>query len=116
MVQAVNLAKDVNSNEILAKMYREGEEIIEEKIAENFANFFENKISKLLANVVIDPGVYNGTRKLQMSQNANFMTSSNIRKAITTIKMKNADNIVIILIFVLIISHSSLILISCPRW
>ena len=60
------------------------------KVDQNFADFFENKISNLLANVVIDPGVYNGTRKLQLSQNTNFMTSTNIRKAIKSIKMKNA--------------------------
>ena len=61
--KAVNLAKDVNSNEIPSKMYREGNEIVEDEVAENFAEFFENKISNLLADIVIDPGVYNGTRK-----------------------------------------------------
>ena len=61
--KAVKLAKDVNSNEISSKMYREGNEIVEDEVAENFAEFFENKISNLLADIVIDPGVYNGTRK-----------------------------------------------------
>ena len=61
--KAVKLAKDVNSNEISSKMYREGNEIVEDEVAENFTEFFENKISNLLADIVIDPGVYNGTRK-----------------------------------------------------
>ena len=43
--KAVNIAKDVNSNEIPSKMYRDWIEINEEERSESFADFFENKIS-----------------------------------------------------------------------
>ena len=92
--KAVNVAKDQNSNEIPKSMFNEGISINEEELPECFAEYFENKVSKQSENVVLNPNVYNGVRKLPAYLNydtSNFMTSTNIRKAVLSIKKKNSE-------------------------
>ena len=68
--KAVSIAKDINSSEIPSKMFRgpnDRNEINEDEVAECFASCFEAKISSLSTNIVIDPQVYNGTRKIKVT-------------------------------------------------
>ena len=59
-------------------------------IAERFAEHFENKILNIVTQISIDPNVYNGRTKL-ISNKFNFMTSHNILKAVSAIKLKNSE-------------------------
>ena len=76
----------------LVEARHQGVEVEKDEISECFAEYFDNKIQNLLTRVNMDPLVYNGTRKIQSDViNANFMTSFNIRKAVLSLKMKNAE-------------------------
>ena len=83
-VQVVNIAKDINNDDMPKMMYNNGVMINQENHQEEFADFFETKIRSLVTNTHIDPGVYNGINKLH-SQEKNFMTEDNIMKAVKSI-------------------------------
>ena len=51
---SVNLAKDVGTPEIPINMYYEGRPVSGNNIADSFANFFEEKVKKLVDKVNID--------------------------------------------------------------
>ena len=88
--KAVNIAKDINCDEIPAKMFKANVEISKDELPEAFAEHFESKITNLLMNIAIDPQVCNGSRKLTGNE-FNFMTSGNILKAVQPIKLKNLE-------------------------
>ena len=60
------------------------------EIANAFGKFFSTKVNTLLANSKIEPGVYNGKNKL-IVQNRNFMTKTDIRECIYSIKSKRCE-------------------------
>ena len=62
-------------------MFFESVPVSENEMADCFANFFNNKVRKLVENVMIDQNVYNGTQKL-VTQNADFMTRDNVYECI----------------------------------
>ena len=75
-------------------MFNNGLATNDEELPEFFAGHFETKIEKLTENVVFNPNVYNGVCKLFPNDNSNsvnFMTMTNIRKAILSIKKKNSE-------------------------
>ena len=88
--KAVNIAKDANQEDLPMQMYEEGNPIPNNELSDRFADFFEEKVMNLASNVAIDPTVYNGTRRVQCTEE-NFMTRENILKAIKSIKIKNAE-------------------------
>ena len=62
-------------------MTREGVSIAEDKISDSFAQFFEEKVSKITNNAVNDPSVYNGRSKMTTS-NGDFMKAIDILECI----------------------------------
>ena len=58
--------------------------------ANAFAQYFHNKVNLIVNQTHIDPGVYNGTSRLNM-KNSHFMTVNDTLKCLKTIKNKNCD-------------------------
>ena len=61
---AVNMAKDIGSNEIPSNMYYSDKRIPDGEVANCFAAFFEEKVKKIVKSAIIDPTVYNGNTKM----------------------------------------------------
>ena len=72
---AVKIAKDIGTNDIPRNMTCNGVSIAEDKISDSFAQFFEEKVSKITNTAVTDPGVYNGHSKMTTS-NGDFIDRS----------------------------------------
>ena len=67
-----------------------GTKIPNEDLAEQFACMFEKKINDIFLTTKIDVAVYN--RKIKINeQDKNFMSVTNIRNAILTLKLKNSE-------------------------
>ena len=88
--KAVKIAKDINTNDIPKVMYRNGEKINKVNIACSFAQFFNEKIQKIVNETQIDPIVYNGKRKLN-ALSENFMQPEHILLATKSLKIKNSE-------------------------
>ena len=67
--KAVNIARDINPNEIPINMLKAGVSIVDTEIPESFAEYFENKIFTLSSGVSINPNVYNGRKKIDILSN-----------------------------------------------
>ena len=87
---AVKIAKDQNTDELPDEMNIDGMPIPTNEIAEEFAKMFEQKVKDIESTTNINDGVYNGNRKIN-EQNKNFMTASDVRKAILSLKLKNSE-------------------------
>ena len=88
--KAINIAKDINSNEIPVRMFEGGVEVEIDQLSDRFAEHFQQKIKNLSANIEINEHVYNGVSKFTTGDK-NFMTSENILKAVQSIKLKNSE-------------------------
>ena len=55
-----------------------------------FANHFKEKVENIVSEGNINPNVYNGTRKLFVT-NLDFMTEDNILDAVLALKIKNSE-------------------------
>ena len=88
---AVLEAKDLNDEDIPDKMFANGVRVETEDLEEAFAELFESKINLLSDNARITDTVYNGQRKLPKIDNFNFMTKLNVRSAMESLKLKNAE-------------------------
>ena len=88
--KAVNIAKNLNSNELPAKMYESGIEISNDNLPDVFAKFFDNKVKTIVNEMDVDFNVYNG-KKLVNSLNANFMCEKDVLNAIMSLKTKNCE-------------------------
>ena len=84
-------AKDLNDEDITDKMFANGIRVETEDLEEAFAELFESKINLLSDNARITDTVYNGQRKLPEIDNFNFMTELNVRLAMESLKLKNAE-------------------------
>ena len=69
-------------------MYRNEIEIPANDVPEAFARFFNEKISKIVQEILIDPNVYNGKKKIN-SQNHNFMSAPDVVTAVKSLSIKN---------------------------
>ena len=67
-------------------MTREGVSISEDRISDSFAQFFEEKVSKITSNAVTDPSVYNGRSKMTTSD-GDFMKAIDILECINQLKI-----------------------------
>ena len=83
--KAVNVALDNNNDSIPKCMTLDGMPIGEHERSESFATFFESKVKTITDSTMVDPSVYNGTRKLVAGCEM-FMTPSEVEKCI------NQDN------------------------
>ena len=89
--KAVLEAKDVNEEELPNKMFENGVQIETNELEEAFAELFESKVKQLSDKANIDENVYNGWRKLPEVYDYNFMTEINVKKAMQSLKLKNAE-------------------------
>ena len=80
----------MNYESIPKEMYYGGISVDNNELHEVFADYFSSKITDLAANAVVDQAVYNGLKKIDSSQ-LNFMTELNIRRVMSTIKIKNCE-------------------------
>ena len=87
---AVNLAKDINPNQIPTAMNHNGRNIFPTELSETYACFFDEKVKTIVESCKVDNDVYNGKRKV-ITNDDNFMTRDNIIKAIKSIKIKNCE-------------------------
>ena len=60
---AVKIAKGVNTPSLPDNMSLNDNTIINSNLPKPFADFFENKITQIIANTTISNNVYNGTKK-----------------------------------------------------
>ena len=88
--KAVNIAKNLNSNELPPKMYKGGIEISNDNLPDVFAKFFDNKVKNIVNEMDVDVNVYNGKKKLA-SNNVNFMCENDVLNAIMSLKTKNCE-------------------------
>ena len=85
---AVNIAKDINKQDLPNMMSLDGELIKEKNKPDVFAHFFEKKIKNV--NSVCNDLVYNGKRKVVCDEYM-FMTPKNIEECLKSIKVKNCE-------------------------
>ena len=87
---AVKIANNQNINKIPKIMFKNGMKLNPENTPSAFALHFKNKVDTIVTESVIDPDVYNGTRKLN-APNENFMQLPDILKAVQSMKTKNCE-------------------------
>ena len=75
----------------LNKMFANEIRVETEDLEEAFAELFESKIKLLSDNARITDTVYNGQRKLPETDNFNFKSELNVRSAMESLKLKNAE-------------------------
>ena len=85
---AVNHAKDINNNNIPSTMRLGGINIEESNRSNAFAEFFDEKVKKIVLSCKVDNNVYSGQQKMNCL-NDNFMTLENVSIAMKSIKIKN---------------------------
>ena len=56
--RAINIAKDLNNEDIPVSMFERGILIPNEELADHFADHFERKIAGITSNANINDGVY----------------------------------------------------------
>ena len=62
----------------------------EQQRSDCFASFFAEKVETITRETIVDPGVYNGDKKIE-SSNQMFMSPSEIKVCIEKIKIKNCE-------------------------
>ena len=87
---AVKKAKDQNISQIPDNLTLNNVPICSTKIADIFANFFDEKVKRIINECSLDENVYNGSQKVN-SICQNFMTPDNIIVAIKSLKSKNCE-------------------------
>ena len=75
------MSKNASIANIPTLMFCDGKPVSQNEIPDAFADYFENKITKITNETKIDPNVYNGKRK-NYSLNQNLMTENKILCAI----------------------------------
>ena len=80
-VEVVNLPQDMSVNDSIIKT---------SDLPQAFADFFEYKVKNILDTTEVNPTVYNG-KQAPISQNNFFMTESDIKECVRSIKVKNSE-------------------------
>ena len=87
---AVKAAKNVNVTSIPKFLYEDNIKINDKSVPDRFAAFFDDKIRKILSNVEINEGVYNGSSKMNANV-GHFMDTDSVRECILSLKLKNSE-------------------------
>ena len=66
-------------------------EVKNDEIPQAFANFFILKVETIKTEIRVEPSVYNGSKKLFVNLNENFMKELNVKESIKSIKIKNTE-------------------------
>ena len=67
-------------------MTYDGVSIASNRVAESFAQFFQEKVSKIVRNAEIDSNVYNGHTRMVMAD-CDFMTAIDIYECVNQLKI-----------------------------
>jgi hypothetical protein len=89
---AVNIAKDVNNNNLPGVMFKSNEIINGDNLAEEFASYFNTKVLNISSETLPSDTVYNGKRKV-VTEELNFMTELDIKECILSLKIKNSEGV-----------------------
>ena len=87
---AVKAAKDIPVINMPKSMTLNDLQIPERDLPNTFADFFKNKITRLVESAQINSTVYNGKNKLLVI-NRPFMESNDIKECMLTLKQKNCE-------------------------
>ena len=71
-------------------MFVNNNKIPKTETAQAFANFFLSKVRKIVNEVTINNSIYNGNKKIN-SENHFFMSSTDLKECIKSIKIKNCE-------------------------
>ena len=85
---SVNLAKDIGSPEIPNNMTYGGVPVSGNKIADSFADFFDDKVKKLVESVQIEQNVFNGNQRPLMGD-GDFMTRDWVYECMKQLKIES---------------------------
>ena len=88
--KAVKIAKDTNTNVLPKTLFRNGLEIEEATISDEYASFFDQKIRGLVNQVVIDDHVFNGSQKV-VSHTKMFMDLTSVKECLLSLKNKKTE-------------------------
>ena len=88
--EAVKIAKDIHTPKLPPKMSLENIEIQNIDLPDVFAQFFENKVNKIVNDQQISDSVYNGKRKI-WTVDHHFMSIDNILEAVKSLKSKISE-------------------------
>ena len=86
----MNVAKDNGINPIPTFLTRGGIPVNDHERPDSFAQFFEGKVKLITESTIVDPRVYNGTRKVEAADSM-FMNSDDIMLCVKSIKIKNSE-------------------------
>ena len=87
---AVKTAKSGGLDSLPEKMTIGNVVVSGDERCNHFADYFESKVKSITDDTVVDPGVFNGDRKLE-ADDFMFMTRSDVEKCIKCIKLKNSE-------------------------
>ena len=71
-------------------MYHNEVRVSDSEVANCFADFFEDKVEKIVKSAKIDPTVYNGRTKMAAAD-SNFMSENDILECVKQLKLKNCE-------------------------
>ena len=87
---AVKVAKNQSINSIPKSLLLNNVPVCDKEVANEFAEFFHNKIEKLKRQVKINNNVHNGYCKL-LVDNRFFMNANDVEECLLSLKPKNAE-------------------------
>ena len=87
---AVRLAKNQNIESFPKNVYDNGVKISENNVPDTVAEFFDNKVKRLVRDSAIDPNIYNGIQKI-LSNNVFFMGKEAVLDCVASLKIKNSE-------------------------
>ena len=71
-------------------IYDNGVKISENNVPDTVAEFFDNKVKRLVRDSAIDPNIYNGRQKI-LSDNVFFMGKEAVLDCVASLKIKNSE-------------------------
>ena len=87
---AVRLAKNQNIESFPKCVYDNGVKIPENNVPDTVAEFFDNKVKRLVQDSAIDHNIYNGRTNF-FSNNAFFMDKEAVLDCVASLKIKNSE-------------------------
>ena len=87
---AVNLAKDINIKGLPETMFINKVKVAPIKLADSFGSFFHEKVANIVNETEVDPGVYNGVKKITC-QNEFYMSKDIVKECVLSLKIKNSE-------------------------
>ena len=68
-----------------------GNQVASDKMSDTFAEFFDKKVVCIVESTRVEPGVYNGRRKIH-AEDWMFMTGNGIFECIKSLKIRNTES------------------------